>query len=208
VPNFACQLQRAPDAPSWHYLYFEVSASPEIPGVLAFALCFICIANPDSFGLFSKGQLTPKNTFSHSIPTSSIYIENVSWRQLHQVPRFPHKQKRQDVTTQIAANMGPSHSFLFFFSISHFFTFTISAHAASQPATEPNAAHLALGPRADAIPTLTFFTPSPGADPIPITSQSQPVTSYVPIVGHPFQHILSPFERSKRLETGLASITQ
>ena len=32
------------------------------------------------------------------------------------------------------------------------------------------------------ITALTFFTPSPGADPVPITSQSQLVTSYIPVM--------------------------
>ena len=32
------------------------------------------------------------------------------------------------------------------------------------------------------VTALTFFTPSPGADPVPITSQSQLVTSYIPVM--------------------------
>ncbi len=103
--------------------------------------------------------------------------------------------------------MKPLHS-LPFFSISYFFPLTVSAHAAPQPAAEPDVANLALGPRADAVSTLTLFTPSPGADPIPITSQSQPVTSYVPIVGYPLRRFLPPFECLNSLETGLASTTQ
>ena len=58
----------------------------------------------------------------------------------------------------------------------------------------PGDVHAALAPREDQLSTVTrpgwtstftaftFFTPSPNADPIPITSQSQIVTSYVPIV--------------------------
>ncbi len=97
--------------------------------------------------------------------------------------------------------MRPSPSSLFF-SISYFFSLIIVAQAA-----EPNVAHLALGRRTDTVSTFTLFTPSPGADPIPITSQSQAVTSYVPIVGSPIQS-LPPFKRSKIHETALASNTQ
>ena len=32
------------------------------------------------------------------------------------------------------------------------------------------------------VTALTFFTPSPGAEPVPITSQSQVVTSYIPLM--------------------------
>lgn len=103
--------------------------------------------------------------------------------------------------------MKPTHSFLFFF-VSFVIPSAISAHAAHPPAAIPNAAHLAIGRRADAISTLTLFTPSPGADPIPITAQSQAVTSYVPIVGYPSSHLLLPFQRSKSLQTGLVSHTQ
>ena len=96
--------------------------------------------------------------------------------------------------------MGPSHSFLYFY-ISCFFQSSITAHAAPRPAAEADVAdiaiapkHAALAPRANeastitrpgwtsTITALTFFTPSPGAGPIPITSQSQEVTSYVPIL--------------------------
>lgn len=107
--------------------------------------------------------------------------------------------------------MRPSHSFLFI-SISYLSPLTISVLAA-------DAANLAVGSRADVVSTilrpgwtstimaLTFFTPSPGADPIPITYQSQPVTSYIPIVGYPFPASLAPFQVFQSLETRLASIT-
>ena len=41
---------------------------------------------------------------------------------------------------------------------------------------------LRAGASTSTVTALTFITPSPGADPIPITSQSQVVTSYIPVM--------------------------
>lgn len=77
-------------------------------------------------------------------------------------------------------------------------SFSACAYAAIRPQADAYVANIVervpLAPRAEEISTITesgrtstitaftFFTPSPGATPTPITSQSQTVTSYVPIL--------------------------